>query len=150
MFWLRFCSQRSCTPIPNEFAHIRYAIQLVSGLDSATRALVTLLRTLAAIYGVELSVTRDPKDAVVRKACRTLSRKACGKVGVDTFVLVSLVLKTPHQCSESSLDLQIVPTGSGGPFMYERHFLLCCHARLRRCAAWFRPTVLGNPLPLAA
>ena len=48
---------------------------MVSNLDHAKRALVTLLNRLAALYDLVLGVTRDSSAAVVRGACKKLSRK---------------------------------------------------------------------------
>ena len=50
-------------------------VVMVSGVDRAKRALVTLLRQLAAVYAVSLAVTRDSADSAVRTAFRKLSRK---------------------------------------------------------------------------
>jgi len=41
---------------------------MVSDKDGYKRALVTLLRTLAALYGCALGVTRESADAEARKA----------------------------------------------------------------------------------
>ena len=47
---------------------------MVSNVDTAKRALVTLLKSLAAIYGVVVGITRESTDkelvAVFRKVCR--------------------------------------------------------------------------------
>ena len=48
---------------------------MVSALDQAKRALVALLRTLAAAYACSVKVTRDSADAEVRTAYRAVSRK---------------------------------------------------------------------------
>ena len=48
---------------------------MVSELDRAKRALVTLLRRLASQYAVTLDLTRDSLDADVRTAYRKVSRK---------------------------------------------------------------------------
>ena len=48
---------------------------MVSDRDRYKRALVTLLRTLAALYGCALGVTRESADAEVRKAYRVVSTK---------------------------------------------------------------------------
>ena len=48
---------------------------MVSELDRAKRALVTLLRRLASRYAVTLDLTRDVLDADVRTAYRKVSRK---------------------------------------------------------------------------
>ena len=59
----------------------RYVFQLfvcslmVSNLDCAKRALVTLLNRLAALYNLVLGVTRESSDADVRGAYKKLSRK---------------------------------------------------------------------------
>ena len=49
---------------------------MVSALDLAKRALVTLLKSLAVVYNVSVSVTRDASDKDVRTAYRKVSRKA--------------------------------------------------------------------------
>ena len=49
---------------------------MVSMADSAKRALVSLLKTSAGIYGVVVGVTRDSSDAEVVTACWKGSRKA--------------------------------------------------------------------------
>ena len=48
---------------------------MVSAKDSWKRALVTLVKTLALLYGCCVGLTRESTDADVRKAYRTLSRK---------------------------------------------------------------------------
>ena len=49
---------------------------MVSAVDSAKRALASLLKTLAGIYGVVVGVTRDSSDAEVVTACWKVSRQA--------------------------------------------------------------------------
>ena len=49
---------------------------MVSAIDRAKRALVALLKRLAAVYVVELSLTRDSADAAVRTGYCKLSRKS--------------------------------------------------------------------------
>ena len=44
-------------------------------MDQAKRALVALLRTLAAAYACAVRVTRDSADAEIRTAYRAVSRK---------------------------------------------------------------------------
>ncbi len=56
---------------------------MASAIDLAKRALVTLLKTLAAAYGTVLTLTRDSPDATVRSACRKVSRKAHQDHGGD-------------------------------------------------------------------
>ena len=48
---------------------------MVSNVDLAKRALVTLLNSLAALYNLVLGVTRESSDADVRGAYKKLSRK---------------------------------------------------------------------------
>ena len=48
---------------------------MVSELDRAKRALVTLIKSLAALYSVVVEVVRDSDDAVIRGAFRKVSRK---------------------------------------------------------------------------
>ena len=49
---------------------------MVSAVDAARRELVKLLRTLALVYGVACSLTRDSPDADVLKCFKQVSRKA--------------------------------------------------------------------------
>ena len=49
---------------------------MVSAIDRAKRALVTLLKSLATVYGLVLSVTRDATDKEILSAYRKVSRKA--------------------------------------------------------------------------
>jgi len=49
---------------------------MVSAIDAAKRALVSLLKSLAAVYGVALALTRDSADSHARTAYRQVSRKA--------------------------------------------------------------------------
>jgi hypothetical protein len=48
---------------------------MVSAIDRAKRALVTVIKYLAGVYGVAADVNRDSKDDVLRKAYRKLSVK---------------------------------------------------------------------------
>ena len=48
---------------------------MVSAIDAAKRVLVTLMRTLAGVYGVAFSLNRVSVDADIRSAYRKLSRK---------------------------------------------------------------------------
>ena len=48
---------------------------MVSGIDLAERALVSLLSRLAVLYSVVVGVTRETSDAKVRRAYRKLSKK---------------------------------------------------------------------------
>ena len=49
---------------------------MVTAVDRTRRALVSLLKSLAGVYHVVLSLTRESSDQEVRSACRKLSRKA--------------------------------------------------------------------------
>ena len=49
---------------------------MVSASDHAKRVLVSLLRTLAATYGVVLQLSRDSPDVDIRSAFKKVSRKA--------------------------------------------------------------------------
>ena len=49
---------------------------MVSAIDRAKRALVALLKRLAAVYLVELSLTPESANTVVRTGYRKLSRKS--------------------------------------------------------------------------
>ena len=48
---------------------------MVSHRDTCKRALVSLLRILATLYGCCVGVTRESLDCDVRKAYRTVSKK---------------------------------------------------------------------------
>ena len=48
---------------------------MVSAIDRAKRALVTVIKYLAGVYGVTADVNRDSKDDVLRKAYRKVSVK---------------------------------------------------------------------------
>mgnify|MGYP000647761293 CR=1 FL=1 len=52
-----------------------FLIQMVSGVDTAKRMLVTLLKSLAGIYGVVLVLTRESTDKEVKVAYKKVSRK---------------------------------------------------------------------------
>ena len=49
---------------------------MVSSVDTAKRMLVTLLKSLAAIYSVVLGLTRESTDIEVKAAYKKVSRKA--------------------------------------------------------------------------
>ena len=49
---------------------------MVSVVDTAKRALVTLIKSLAAIYSVTVTLTRDSADSEVKAAYKKVSRKA--------------------------------------------------------------------------
>ena len=49
---------------------------MVSAIDRAKRALVALLKRLAAVYLVELSLTPESANTAVRTRYRKLSRKS--------------------------------------------------------------------------
>ncbi len=68
---------------------------MASAIDLAKRALVTLLKTLAAAYGTVLSLTRDFPDATVRSAYRKVSRKAHPDHGGDPEHQKTLGLRIP-------------------------------------------------------
>ena len=49
---------------------------MVSSIDTAKRALVTLLKPLAGIYGLVVFLTRESSDKDLRSAYKKVSRKA--------------------------------------------------------------------------
>ena len=49
---------------------------MVSAIDLAKRALISLLKALGTAYGLAFAITRDAADKDVRTAYRKLSRKA--------------------------------------------------------------------------
>ena len=57
---------------------------MVSVVDAAKRALVSLLLRLAALYSLTLGVKRDSPDAEVKSAFRRVSKKAHPDRGGDT------------------------------------------------------------------
>ena len=58
---------------------------MVSAIDRAKRALVVLLKHLATVYGVTVSVTRDSADKDIRRAYRQVSRRAHPDRNQDTL-----------------------------------------------------------------
>ena len=57
---------------------------MVSAIDLAKRALVVLLKSLEAVYGLSLGLRRDSPDDEIRKACRKVSKKVHPDRGGDT------------------------------------------------------------------
>ena len=57
---------------------------MVSATDKSKRALVTLIRSLALLYGCCVTVSRESLDADMRKAYRTVSKKVHPDRGGDT------------------------------------------------------------------
>ena len=55
--------QRQCITIRSNST-----FEMLSAIDASKRALVTLMRTLAGVYGVLFSVTRDSADSDIRSA----------------------------------------------------------------------------------
>ena len=49
---------------------------MVSAMDKAKLVLVTLLKSLAGIYGVVLGLTRESTEVEVRAAYKKVSRRA--------------------------------------------------------------------------
>ena len=49
---------------------------MVSAVDTAKRILVTLLKSLAGIYGVVLALTRESTNVQLKAAYKKVSRKA--------------------------------------------------------------------------
>jgi curved DNA-binding protein CbpA len=49
---------------------------MVSAIDSAKRVLVALLKSIAAVYSLTLSLTRESTEAEIRSAFRKVSKKA--------------------------------------------------------------------------
>ena len=56
---------------------------MVSAVDLAKRALVVLLKSLEAVYGLSLGLRRDSPDNEIRKACRKVSKKVHPDHGGD-------------------------------------------------------------------
>ena len=72
-FLLQIFCQR---PYANKFRiHFLIKTEMVSAVDSAKRALVSLIKRLAALYAVSLSLLRESPDSAVRTSYRKLSRK---------------------------------------------------------------------------
>ena len=64
---------------------------MVSALDLAKRALVTVLRAVALCYNVPVQVTRESGDAALASAYRAVSRKAHpdrGRLAIGLWYLV--------------------------------------------------------------
>ena len=82
---------------------------MVSSVDTAKRVLVTLLKSLAGIGGVVLSLTRESTDVEVRAAYRKVSRKAHpdqGGAPEPGQILTCFHLELPLRRSGSSSDFQ--------------------------------------------
>ena len=56
---------------------------MVSAVDLAKRALVALLKSLEAVYGLSLGLCRDSPDSAIRNAYRKVSKKAHPDHGGD-------------------------------------------------------------------
>ena len=68
---LRLLQETKCIQVNLQQFH-----DMVSAIDRAKHLLISLLRTLAATYGVVLQLTRDTSDVDVRSAFKKVSRKA--------------------------------------------------------------------------
>ena len=64
---------------------------MVSALDKAKRALIVVLRALAAAYGVALSVTRESPDKDVMRTKRT--QKVAGRFAGNLMKVCKEVCK---------------------------------------------------------
>ena len=53
-----------------------FILIMVSAIDSAKRVLVALLKSIAAVYSLTLSLTRESTEAEIRSAFRKVSKKA--------------------------------------------------------------------------
>ena len=83
---------------------------MVSAIDLAKRALVTLLKTLAPAYGVTISVTQESSDKEVRAACRKVSGETHPDRGGNTGNQQSL-----NAAQEAWEDALQNSKGRGGP-----------------------------------
>jgi hypothetical protein len=72
------CTVRSNfgSSVTSLFAPKAFPIQMVSNIDTAKRALVTLLKSLAGIYCVVVVLTRQSTDVEVSAAFKKVARKA--------------------------------------------------------------------------
>ena len=61
---------------PNKLSLSTFVSPMVSAIDKAKRVLVTLLKSLAAIYGVALGLTRECTQVEVKAAYKKVSCKA--------------------------------------------------------------------------
>ena len=59
---------------------------MVNNIDTAKRALVTLIKAIAVIYGLAAGLTRESTDVQVRAAFKKVSRKAHPDRGDLNFV----------------------------------------------------------------
>ena len=57
---------------------IKFDVNFIMGsaIDAAKRALVALLRSITAVYGVTLSLTRESTESEIRNAFRKVSKDA--------------------------------------------------------------------------
>ena len=66
---------------------VRLVQSMVSAVDQAKRALVTLLKLLATAYSCVLLITRDSSDQEIKSAYRKLSKKT--RLDLDLTVVDS-------------------------------------------------------------
>ena len=75
---------------------------MVSAIDVAKRALVTVIKYLAGIYGVTADLNRDCDDNALRKAYRTMSLKVHPDRGGNNTHQVQLNVKYEAWCNAKS------------------------------------------------
>ena len=63
---------------------------MASNIDTAKRALVTLIKAIAVIYGLAAGLTRESTDVQVRSAFKKVSRKAHPDQGGTTEHMTGL------------------------------------------------------------
>ena len=81
---------------------------MVSAVDQAKRALISLINLLSQIYKFRVTVTRDSGDADVSKAYRALSKKVHPDKGGKTEDKINKLSgigahKHKHECAHAAL-----------------------------------------------
>ena len=82
--------------------HFQFIPRMVSATDVAKRALVTVIKYLAGVYGVTADLNRDCDDNALRKAYRTMSLKVHPDRGGDNSHQTQLNVKYEAWCNAKS------------------------------------------------
>ena len=92
--------------------HFQFIPRMVSATDVAKRALVTVIKYLAGVYGVTADLNRDCDDNALRKAYRTMSLKVHPDRGGDNSHQTQLNVKSEsNRAWFSPYSGQYLPSG---------------------------------------
>ena len=83
---------------------------MVSALDLAKRAMVSLLLRVAALYAVTVKVKRDSPDGEVKRAFRQVCKKVTQTVGVTRRINNSSTMRTLLGRAPSAQPKRKLPT----------------------------------------